>query len=75
MQLVPPVQHCGERHGNHTGSVSAKMVGIATHYALKGFIVCAACDRRMQGNWNHGELITDAASRTSTRSETTLNTR
>ncbi|PZS15405.1 MAG: recombinase family protein [Pseudonocardiales bacterium] len=24
------------------------------HYALKGLMVCAACGRRMQGNWNHG---------------------
>ncbi|HEX6405315.1 MAG TPA: recombinase family protein [Pseudonocardiaceae bacterium] len=25
------------------------------HYALKGLMVCAACGRRMQGNWNHGQ--------------------
>jgi site-specific DNA recombinase len=24
------------------------------HYALKGLMVCSACGRRMQGNWNHG---------------------
>ena len=24
------------------------------HYALKGLMFCAACGRRMQGNWNHG---------------------
>ena len=24
------------------------------HYALKGLMLCAACGRRMQGNWNHG---------------------
>jgi hypothetical protein len=25
------------------------------HYALKRLLVCAACGRRMQGGWNHGQ--------------------
>ena len=40
----------GSRGPNSTG----RTLRTRHHYALKGLMVCAACGRRMQGNWNHG---------------------
>ena len=40
----------GSRGPNSTG----RTLRTRHHYALKGLLVCAACGRRMQGNWNHG---------------------
>jgi site-specific DNA recombinase len=40
----------GSRGPNSTG----RTLRTRHHYALKGLMLCAACGRRMQGNWNHG---------------------
>jgi site-specific DNA recombinase len=42
------------RLGSRGPSSIGRTLRTRHHYALKGLMVCAACGRRMQGNWNHG---------------------
>jgi hypothetical protein len=43
------------RLGSRGPSSTGRTLRTRHHYALKGLLVCAACGRRMQGNWNHGQ--------------------
>ncbi|MGH3570600.1 MAG: zinc ribbon domain-containing protein [Pseudonocardiaceae bacterium] len=42
------------RLGSQGPTSTGRTLRTQHHYALKGLMVCAACGRRMQGNWNHG---------------------
>ena len=42
------------RLGSRGPSSTGRTLRTRHHYALKGLLVCAACGRRMQDNWNHG---------------------
>jgi site-specific DNA recombinase len=42
------------RLGSRGPSSTGRTLRTQHHYALRGLMVCAACGRRMQGNWNHG---------------------
>ena len=50
-EIFQEVQH---RLGSRGPSSIGRTLRTRHHYALKGLMVCAACGRRMQGNWNHG---------------------
>jgi site-specific DNA recombinase len=43
------------RLGSRGPTSTGRTLQTRHHYALKGLMVCAACGRRMQGNWNHGQ--------------------
>ncbi|MET9302946.1 zinc ribbon domain-containing protein [Micromonospora chalcea] len=52
----PSNERCdpGRRRRGH-GPHRASCAGTRNPYVFRGLIYCAACDRRMQGQYNHGD--------------------